>query len=221
MFIIIDERVIVTHGYGEGFGGEGVAAAGFSTSAFREWVDTASEPDLKAVEAFLVGESPDREYLPRVIRQRSQAPVIAMNETSSLDQTLGLFAAGVDDVVRKPVHVKELLARVGAIRRRAAAAQSHADAGALRVFFDGRDPQIDGRTLPLPRRERRILEFLMSHRGKRVSKTQIFNAIYGLFDEDIDENVVDSHMSKLRKKLRRELGHDPICSKRFLGYCLL
>ncbi|MDB5551172.1 MAG: ftcR, partial [Rhizobium sp.] len=57
-------------------------------------------------------------------------------------------------------------------------------------------------------------------RGRRVSKTQIFNAIYGIFDEDVEENGVESHISKLRKKLRKRLGFDPIDSNRFLGYCI-
>ena len=68
--------------------------------------------------------------------------------------------------------------------------------------------------LQLPRRERRILEYLVSNRGCRVNKTQIFNSVYGLFSEDIDENVVESHISKLRKRLRHRLGYDPIDSKR-------
>ena len=41
-----------------------------------------------------------------------------------------------------------------------------------------------------------------------------------VFDEDVEENVVESHISKLRKKLRKKLGFDPIDSKRFLGYCI-
>jgi len=92
--------------------------------------------------------------------------------------------------------------------------------GELRVFFDGRDPQLKGVSLPLPRRERRILEYLVNNRGRRVSKAQIFNSIYGIFDEDVEENVVESHISKLRKKLRCQLGYDPINSVRYLGYRL-
>ena len=91
----------------------------------------------------------------------------------------------------------------------------------MRIFMDGRDPEIDGQPLPLPRRERRILEYLASNRGRRVTKTQVFNAIYGIFDEEVEENVVESHISKLRKKLREKLGTDPIDSKRFLGYRLV
>ncbi|HKN27514.1 MAG TPA: winged helix-turn-helix domain-containing protein, partial [Roseiarcus sp.] len=41
-----------------------------------------------------------------------------------------------------------------------------------------------------------------------------------LFDENVDENVIESHISKLRKKLKQRLGFDPIDSKRFLGYCI-
>ncbi|MGB8279247.1 MAG: response regulator transcription factor [Methylovirgula sp.] len=220
MLVIVDEREIVTAGYACRFGNEGVSAARFRTDEFREWVATVSEADLYAVEAFLLGDCRDREVLPKIIRERSRAPVIAMNEAPSLEQTLDLFAAGVDDVVRKPIHVREILARVGAIRRRLEKQQDHAVIGDMRVYFDGRDPEIKGVVVPLPRRERRILEYLVANRGRRVSKAQIFNSIYGIFDENVEENVVESHISKLRKKLRRHLGRDPISSVRYLGYRL-
>jgi two-component system, OmpR family, flagellar system response regulator FtcR len=221
MFVIVDEREIVTSGYTSRFKKEGVSSTGFCPDEFREWVGSVAEPDLGAIEAFLIGDCKARETYPRIIRERSRAPVIAMNEMHSLEQTLELFAAGVDDVVRKPVHVREILARVGAIQRRAAPIKEQAAiVGEMKIFFDGRDPEIKGDTFPLPRRERRILEHLVVNRGKRVTKAQIFNAIYGLFDEHVEENVVESHMSKLRKKLRRKLGYDPIDSKRYLGYCL-
>ncbi|MBV8849213.1 MAG: response regulator transcription factor, partial [Methylobacteriaceae bacterium] len=214
-------REIVTSGYTSRFKKEGVSSTGFCPDDFREWVGSVAEPDLGAIEAFLIGDCKARETYPRMIRERSRAPVIAMNEMHSLEQTLDLFAAGVDDVVRKPVHVREILARVGAIQRRAAPVKEPAAiVGEMKIFFDGRDPEIKGETFPLPRRERRILEHLVVNRGKRVTKAQIFNAIYGLFDEHVEENVIESHVSKLRKKLRRKLGYDPIDSKRYLGYCL-
>ena len=221
MFVIVDEREIVTSGYTSRFKREGVSSTGFCPDEFREWVGSVAEPDLGAIEAFLIGDCKARETYPRMIRERSRAPVIAMNELHSLEQTLDLFAAGVDDVVRKPVHVREILARVGAIQRRAVPVKEPAAiVGEMKIFFDGRDPEIKGDAFPLPRRERRILEHLVVNRGKRVTKAQIFNAIYGIFDEQVEENVVESHMSKLRKKLRRKLGYDPIDSKRYLGYCL-
>lgn len=224
MLVMVDERHLVIAGYQNGFESEGVAVAGFTAADFLAWIENAPPHEVAAIEAFLLGEADTRIECARAIALRSRAPVIAINDAHSLETTLSLFAEGIDDVVRKPVHIRELLARLGAIRRRAAGEPNvtarRAVTGAVNVFFDGRDPEIGGVALNLPRRERRILEFLIANRGRRVTKTQIFNAIYGIFDEDVEENVVESHISKLRKKLRQRLGFDPIDSKRFLGYCI-
>ena len=220
MLVLIDDREIVSVGYKSGFKNEGVSSTGLCPLDFREWVATVSDADLAAVEAFLIGDCTERLTSPRFIRERSRAPIIAINDNQSLEQTLELFNAGYDDVVRKPVHPRELMARIDAIRRRVQGKSDDVTFGDIRVFFDGRDPEVRGEPLPLPRRERRILEYLVKNRGRRVSKTQIFNAIYGIFDEHVEENVVESHISKLRKKLREKLGYDLIESKRYLGYCL-
>ncbi|MDH6266460.1 DNA-binding response OmpR family regulator [Rhizobium sp. SG_E_25_P2] len=221
MIVVVDERALVKDGYTSLFCREGVPSTGFDPHEFGEWVNTAADADIDAVEAFLIGQSELALGLPKAIRDRSQAPVIAVSDSPSLEMTLAFFDCGVDDVVRKPVHPREILARAAAIRRRYKAVDAKfTDVGAVRVFSDGRDPEINSEVFPLPRRERRILEYLVANRGRRVSKTQIFNAIYGIFDEDVEENVVESHISKLRKKLRKKLGFDPIDSKRFLGYCI-
>jgi DNA-binding response OmpR family regulator len=222
MIVIVDERPAVLEGYQAWFNREGVSATGLDTVDFDNWVKTVSDPDILAVEAFLLGDCADRRAFPKLIKGRSPAPVIAMNDNKSLEETLELFAAGVDDVVRKPVHVREILARIKAISARAQTLSDGILIGNnLRVFNDGRDPEVGGEVLPLPRRERRILEYLVSTRGCRVTKTQIFNHVYGLFSEDIDENVIESHVSKLRKRLRHCLGSDPIDSQRYLGYRLV
>lgn len=218
MIVIVDDRDSVKEGFSAWFNREGVATAALSPKDLSAWVGGVADADIIAIEAFLLGEWGDRRNLPKLIKNRCSAVVIALNENKSLEDTLDLFASGVDDVVRKPVHVKEILARINAIQRRGGAQDAAGESGDLRVFFDGRDPEVKGEVLPLPRRERRILEYLMSNQGKRVTKTQLFNAVYGIFDEDIDENVVESHISKLRKRLRQRLGHDPIDSQRYLGY---
>ena len=226
MLVMADDRQLVTAGYAMGFKSEGVSATGFTPGDFCEWLNSVPDHEILAVEGFLLGDCEERLAAAKLIRARSRAPIIAMIDMQSLEQTLALFEAGVDDVVRKPIHVRELLARIGAIRRRTeadqqvAADKAAASHGDLRVYFDGRDPDVGGATLRLPRRERRILEFLVRNKGRRVTKAQIFNSIYGIFDEDVEENVVESHVSKLRKKLRSHLGYDPIDSKRYLGYCI-
>ena len=221
MIILVDDRAEVTDAYRTSFGREGVSSASFTPTDFDGWFHSSSSPDLAAVEAFVLGDFARRENFTRAIRIRSDAPAIALNDSTGLESTLKLFAAGVDDVVRKPVHAREIIARIGAIRRRAATPVKATDLGDLRVFSDGRDPEIAGSVLQLPRRERRILEYLMANRMRRVSRNQIFNAVYGLFDEDVEESVVESHISKLRKKLRHAMGYDPIDTKRYLGYQII
>jgi two-component system, OmpR family, flagellar system response regulator FtcR len=221
MFIFIEARADIASAFASQFSREGFVLTGFRPSEFAEWIATATKAELSAIEGFLLGEMLDRAECARATRARCSAPLIALNDFSSLEQTLELFAGGVDDVVRKPVHVREILARARVIRRRSDKKTGCASVGPMRVYFDGRDPEVDGDVLSLPRRERRILEFLATHHGRRVTKSQIFHSIYGLFDEDVEENVVESHVSKLRKKLRSRIGYDPIDSKRYLGYCLV
>jgi DNA-binding response OmpR family regulator len=67
----------------------------------------------------------------------------------------------------------------------------------------------------------RILEFLVASQGRRVTKSQIYSSVYGLFEHGIEENVIESHISKLRRRLKSALGYDPIDSKRHLGYRLV
>ncbi len=129
-----------------------------------------------------------------------------MIEAKALSETLDLFSLGFDDVLAKPFHVREILARSGAIRRRMKMAEQCVDISGIRIFFDGRDPIVNGDVLPLPRRERRILECLVLSRNTRVTKTQIFNRVYGIFNDEIHENVIESHISRLRKRLKQRLG---------------
>jgi two-component system, OmpR family, flagellar system response regulator FtcR len=221
MIVIVDERPAVVDAFVVLLEREGVAATGLCSSEFNSWITAVSAGDVSAVEAFLVGDCVDRPRVCRVISSHSRAVIVAMSEARSLEETLELFAAGVDDVVRKPVHVKEILARVSAAGRRVKSKPECIDFGDLHIFFDGRDLEIGRETFLLPRRELRILTYLASNIGCRVSKTQIFNAVYGLFNDEVDESVIESHISKLRKRLRSRLGYDPIESKRFLGYRLI
>lgn len=221
MILIVDERSDVFDGYTSYFDREGVPACGVRPDELARWLEGATDTERNAIDAILLGNMDGRADFFRSLKSRLKAVVIALNEQRSLDETLDLFAAGIDDVVRKPVHAKEILARVAAIRRRSGATASAVDdcGDAVVVFLDGRDPEVNGMPLKLPRREKRILEYLVLKRGCRVTKSQLFTAVYGLFNDHIDENIIESHISKLRKRLRASLGYDPISSQRFLGYC--
>jgi DNA-binding response OmpR family regulator len=220
MYVVVDDRESVANSYIGGLVREGVSSIGFSSSEFCDWLKSASEADLAAVDAFLLGEVDARGSLPRAVRKRSPAPIIAMSALRLLKTTLELFEAGVDDVVHVPIHLREILARTAAIARRGASDAPRANETSIQVFFTGRDPEIGGQALTLPRRELRILEYMVSNHGKWVTKTQIFNAVYGIFESTYDESVIESHVSKLRKKLRDRLGFDAIVARRYVGYRL-
>lgn len=219
MYVVVDQRPEVAESYVSAFSREGISSQSFSQNEFRSWINTTSEQDIGAVESFLLGDFESRSSYPEMIRTHSSAPIIALEDVKNLSQTLELFTAGIDDVVRKPVHVREIIARSDAVWRRVRSGDAPvAGDERLRVFFDGRDPEVDGEPLALPRRERHILEYLVKNSKRRVTKTQIFNTIYGIFNDEVDESVVEGHMSKLRKKLRLKLGRDVIDAKRYLGY---
>jgi len=218
MFVMVDERPEVADAYVAAFRNEGIASIGLRPPEFREWLRTTAPAEVESVQSCLLGDFDGRTHFPALIRSRTRAPIIALEDVRSLDVTLEMFTLGIDDVVRKPVHVKELVARSQAIWRRINDSERHVSASRLKIFFDGRDVEVDGEPLPLPRRERHILEFLAKNAHRRVTKTQIFNAVYGPFEEKVDEIVVEGHVSKLRKKLRLLLGSDVIDAKRYLGY---
>jgi DNA-binding response OmpR family regulator len=221
MYIVVDERQVVASGYAANFEREGVSSLGLFSEEFHEWLSTASNSDLDAVQGFVLGEFPQRTSCANSIRRHSKAPIIALCEERSLDETLDLFTAKFDDVVRKTVHVREILARSEAVWRRVntnSNAKADSDGARLKVYFDGRDVEIDGECLNLPRRERHILEYLVRNKGRRLTKLQIFNAVYGIYSSEVEDSVVEGHVSKLRKKLRQRLGYDPIEAKRYIGY---
>lgn len=220
MIVIVDDRDLVRQGFAGMFQRIGYPVFGVSGKELPGWLDSICANELESVEAFLVGQTESEVCLINKIRSTAKLPVIAVLEHNSLPDILHQFEAGADDVVRKPVHVREILARVAAIKRRRDTTTTVLEYGRLRVFSDGRDPEIDGNSFPLPRRERRILEYLASNGERRATRSQIYNAVYGLFEQDVEECVIESHISKLRKKLRKVLGYEIIDSKRFLGYRL-
>jgi two-component system, OmpR family, flagellar system response regulator FtcR len=222
MIVVVDTRTDVQDIFKTTLGREGISAISFQPEDFISWFQSSQEIDLSAIEGVLLGDFEAREVVTRAIKKKVEVPAIALNDFNTLDATLKLYQAGMDDVVRKPVHAKELIARFDAIRRRGTTQQQSLwSQDGLVVHGDGRDPEVNGAVLRMPRRERRILEYLAANKTRRVTRAQIFSAVYGMLDESVEECVVESHISKLRKKLRTELGFDPIDTQRYLGYQLV
>lgn len=222
MIVVIDERESVGRGFVAQFRSLGVAATDMSVADCRDWLSGLHLRDAGALDAVIVGACAARAVLPRTVRGKSDAAVIAVNEDRALSATLALFDVGYDDVVVPPMHAQEIVARVHAIKRRHHRLATDLGYGRrLVVHQDGRDPEIDGEPLALTRRERSVLACLAGNEGRWVSKTRLFNAVYGPMPTEVGEQAVESHICRLRARLRTRLGRDPVRAQRYSGYRLV
>ncbi|SAL06047.1 two component transcriptional regulator [Caballeronia calidae] len=150
-----------------------------------------------------------------------QTPVLILSALSAVDERVRGLRAGGDDYLTKPFDFIELTARLDAIMRRREGtpnAQAY-QIGPLRLDLLKREVTCAGRPVALLPREYRLLEYLMRHEGQVVSRTMLFEAVW---DYRLDErtNVIDVHISRLRKKLD-ETGHAPMIETvRGSGYLL-
>ena len=152
----------------------------------------------------------------RRVRRKQKTPILMLTaRDATADRVKGLDT-GADDYLVKPFELSELFARVRALIRRAAGqTETRLEMGPVVIDVRGRAVERDGTAVALTAREYGILEYLALHRGKVVSRTELFEHI---FDEHADplSNLVDVHISSVRKKL----GHEFIVTRRGQGFCI-
>lgn len=143
----------------------------------------------------------------RRIRAESQVPVIMLTaKADEADKLIGL-ELGADDYVTKPFSPKEVVARVRAVLRRAAAAQAGPDSritvGDLEVDFAGHEVRVGGRLVDLTPTEFSLLGVLVRHAGQTLTRLQLLDGALG---EAFDgyERTIDSHIKNLRKKIEAD-----------------
>jgi len=172
-------------------------------------------PDLAILDVRL-GTGPDGYASARMLRGASDIPVIMLTAADTVADRLEGFDAGADDYIVKPFSIAEVLARVQALLRRSGRTTSAVREIAGVIIDDlGRTVTRDGHPLDLTRTEFELLLALVKHAGQVLSKVQLLTQVWG-FDA-YDVNLVEVHMSSLRKKLE---AHGPrlIQTVRAVGY---
>jgi len=124
---------------------------------------------------------------------------------SERDRVTGL-ELGADDYLVKPFSVRELMARVTAVRRRTGGATEEPDVyedAALRVDAKAYRVWARGAEVKLPKKEFELLWALIRHRGSVVSRDRLLSEIWGMAD-DVETRTVDVHVRNLRRKIGAE-----------------
>ena len=136
----------------------------------------------------------------------AQLPILMLTaRTSEADRIMGL-ELGADDYLAKPFSVRELLARVAAILRRARSGEPDTavyDDGHLRI--DGRTLRVhvDGEEVKLAKKELELLWMLVRNRPAVVSRDRILSEVWQVA-EDVETRTVDAHIRNLRKKIGKD-----------------
>lgn len=137
----------------------------------------------------------------RVRRAQPGVPVIVLSALDAVPDRVRGLDKGADDYLAKPFDTDELLARIRAALRRPGAEDAPPIAcGRLAFDLSSRSVTIGGAPLTLKRRELALLESLIRRAGRVVQRDTLVEEIYG-FDDDIQSNTLDAHVSRLRNRL--------------------
>jgi two-component system OmpR family response regulator len=152
----------------------------------------------------------------RRLRRDKKTPVLLLTAKDAVSDRVAGLDQGADDFLVKPFNLSELLARVRALIRRSTGNASNLIViGSIEINLASKTVMESGNAVELTAREYAMLELLAVHAGKLVSRTMIYNHIFDEQDDSLS-NLVDVHISHLRKKL----GRDLIETRRGQGYIL-
>lgn len=135
-------------------------------------------------------------------------PVLILSSLGDVDDKVIGLRAGGDDYLVKPFAFAELLARVEVLGRRNHKSSANNNIIKLKnieVDLLARKVKIDNQKINLHGREFKLLEYLLKHIGKVVTRTMLLEAVWD-YNFDPQTNVIDVHISRLRKKIKDESG---------------
>ncbi len=156
-------------------------------------------------------------WLRRLRASGHATPVIIMTARDQISDRITGLESGADDYVIKPFDVQELLARLGAVVRRARGSASNwLQVGDLALDLQGRRARVDQNDVELTAKEWAVLEKLASHPGRIVNKEALDQALYS-FDDEVGSNTLEVYISRIRKKI----GKQRVETVRGLGYRLV
>ena len=141
----------------------------------------------------------------RAIRAESQTPIIMLTAKSETDDKVTGLKAGADDYITKPFEMKEVLARIEAVLRRADRFGGESKSRrlvfpGLTIDMDAFELTVNGKKVDTPPKEMELLFYLASSPNRVYTRNQLLDEVWG-FDYFGDSRTVDVHVKRLREKL--------------------
>jgi two-component system, OmpR family, response regulator MprA len=203
-------RALELEGYAVEIAGDGVEALAFFDG-------TAPSPDAVVLDVLM----PNLDGLAACskIRGLSTVPILMLTARCGVDERVEGLDAGADDYLAKPFAVVELLARIRALLRRTAPGTDVLEYADLRLDSAERRVSRAGRPIELTRIEFSLLELLMRHPRKVLSRAAIFEEVWG-YDMDLASNSLEVYIGYLRRKTEADGGVRLIQTMRGIGYVL-
>ncbi len=152
-------------------------------------------------------------------RSGSSVPIMILTAKDGERDEVEGFATGADDYLTKPFSYVVLVARLRALLRRSGGSPAPVSVGDLVIDSAARRCSRGGQRIVLTEREFAILEYLGEHRETALTKRQILEQVWE-WDYDGDVNVVEVHVSALRRKIDRPFGRQTLQTVRGVGYRL-
>lgn len=160
------------------------------------------------------------EVLKKVRQIDSETNILILSARGQLQDIIDGLDGGANDYLCKPFHFEELEARVRSLtRRRVVQNNLVIDCGEVSLDTKSRRAFVRGVELSLTRKELGLLEYLLFNQERPVSQEELVQHVW---DSSVDSfsNSIRVHMSSLRKKLRANLGYDPIINRIGQGYLM-
>ena len=212
--LIIEDEIDLAKSLARGLKDEGYAVD--TANDGEEGLFSALSNDYDAVVLDIMLPKIDGWKILEKLRSKKKTPVLMLTaRDQTADRVRGLDS-GADDYLIKPFDLEEVLARIRAIIRRSANLTSNSiTVGDVILNLASKTVTLKNKAIDLTAREYSLVEFLALHKGEVITRTQLYEH---LFDENESSlsNLLDVHVSKIRKKL----GPDFVVTRRGHGYCV-
>lgn len=163
------------------------------------------------------------ELLQYIRYKKIHTPVLVLSALGEPDDKVKALDYGADDYLAKPFHFKELISRINALTRRVKLSydtpSNVLECNDLKIFLDQHKVERDGKEIKLTLQEFKLLQYLMEHKNKVLSRTQILDTVWGV-NYDTNTNVVDVYISYLRNKIDNEFDEKLIETVKGIGYAI-